>query len=143
VLVVEDEADARAMVADVLRDLGCKVIEAADGNAGLRIVQSNGPLDLLITDVGLPGLNGRQLADAARETRPTLPVLLVTGYAGRALDDAELEPGMEVLRKPFTFNVLVARVRAILMPASVVEGPNLGTLPVADAGLGRRRGVHD
>jgi PAS domain S-box-containing protein len=127
VLVVEDEADARAMVADVLRDLGCEVIEAADGNAGLRIVQSNGPLDLLITDVGLPGLNGRQLADAARETRPTLPVLLVTGYAGRALDDAELEPGMEVLRKPFTFNVLVARVRAILMPASVVEGPNLGT----------------
>jgi PAS domain S-box-containing protein len=114
ILVVEDEADVRAMIVEVLRDLGCRVIEAADGNAGLRIVQSCDQMDLLVTDVGLPGLNGRQLAEAAREGRPGLPVLMVTGYAGKALEDTELAFGMEVMRKPFALDALATRVRTLL-----------------------------
>ena len=114
VLVVEDEADVRAMIGKVLRELGCTVLEAADGPAGLRIVQSRQPLDLLVTDVGLPGLNGRQLADAARTMRPDLPVLLITGYAGKALEDLALAPGMTVMPKPFTLDALAASVSALL-----------------------------
>jgi len=114
VLVVEDEADVREMIVRLLRELGCQVLEAEDGPAGLKIVQSGERLDLLVTDVGLPGLNGRQLADAAREKRSDLPVILITGYAGKALDDAELAPGMEVMRKPFALRALANRVRARL-----------------------------
>jgi PAS domain S-box-containing protein len=120
VLVVEDEADERTMIAEVLSGLGCRVIEAADGNAGLRIVQSRDQVDLLVTDVGLPGLNGRQLAEAARVTRPGLPVVLITGYAGRALEDTGLAPGMEVMRKPFAFDALAVRVSALLKPKELV-----------------------
>jgi DNA-binding response OmpR family regulator len=74
-------------------------------------------LDLLVTDVGLPGLNGRQLADAARERRPNLPVLLITGYAGAALTDWQLAPGMEVMGKPFELDALAARVGDLLKQA--------------------------
>jgi CheY-like chemotaxis protein len=102
------------MIGKVLRELGCTVLEAADGPAGLRIVQSRQPLDLLVTDVGLPGLNGRQLADAARTMRPDLPVLLITGYAGKALEDLALAPGMTVMPKPFTLDALAASVSALL-----------------------------
>ncbi len=84
----------------------------------MRIVQSGRHLDLLVTDVGLPGLNGRQLADAARETMPNLPVLLITGYAGQALDNIRLADGMEVLRKPFPLADLAARVKALLAQRS-------------------------
>jgi CheY-like chemotaxis protein len=122
VLVVEDETDVREMIAKALRDLGCSVLEAEDGPAGLRIVQSHEPVDLLVTDVGLPGLNGRQLADAARERRPGLPVMLITGYAGKALDDAALAPGMEVLRKPFALDALTARVCTLLRTRSLTDG---------------------
>jgi PAS domain S-box-containing protein len=118
VLVVEDEADVREMIVRLLRELGCQVLEAEDGPAGLRIVQSGERLDLLVTDVGLPGLNGRQLADAAREKRPDLPVILITGYAGKAFDDAELAPGMEVMRKPFALSALANRVRTRLAGTS-------------------------
>jgi PAS domain S-box-containing protein len=114
VLVVEDEASVRAVMVDVLCDLGCDVLEAEDGPSGLRIVQSRERLDLLVTDVGLPGLNGRQLAEAARYRRPDMPVLLVTGYPGRAFDNMELPPGMEVLAKPFALDVLAARLRVLL-----------------------------
>jgi PAS domain S-box-containing protein len=122
VLVVEDETDVRDMIAGALRTLGYSVLEAPDGPAGLRIVQSSEPVDLLVTDVGLPGLNGRQLADAARERRPGLPVMLITGYAGKALDDADLAPGMEVLRKPFALGALTERVRALLKSPSLTGG---------------------
>ncbi len=122
VLVVEDEADVRDMIAGALRNLGCSVVEASDGPAGLRIVQSRDAVDLLVTDVGLPGLNGRQLADAARERRPGLPVLLITGYAGKALEDAGLAPGMEVLHKPFVLDALTARVLALLRSRSLTDG---------------------
>ena len=113
-LVVEDEADVRSMIVEALNGLGCYVIEAADGSAGLRIVQSGIHIDMLVTDVGLPGMNGRQLADAAREGRGTLPVLLITGYAGGALDDSRLPTGMDVMRKPFALDALTARVAALL-----------------------------
>jgi CheY-like chemotaxis protein len=116
VLLVEDEADARATVAEHLRALGYKVLEAADGPSALRLLRSNlgARLDLLVTDVGLPnGLNGRQVADAAREQRPDIPVLFVTGHAGHALE-GQLAPSMTVITKPFALNALVTRVQAML-----------------------------
>ena len=114
VLVVDDERDVRDLITEALKDLGCQVRQAVDGPAGLRIVLSGDPIDMLITDVGLPGLNGRQLAEAARQTRAALPVLLITGYAGRALGDSDLPPGIEVIRKPFALETLVERVRKLL-----------------------------
>jgi PAS domain S-box-containing protein len=114
VLLVEDEPAVRAMVVDRLSELGCQILEAADGPAGLRIVESDVPLALLLTDVGLPGLNGRQLADAARQKRPDIPVVLLTGYVGAALDDWSLPPGIEVVRKPFKLDDLAERVARIL-----------------------------
>lgn len=113
-LVVEDQDDVRSQIAEAIGDLGCTVVEAPDGSAGLRIIQSGVPFDLLITDVGLPGLNGRQLADAARAMRPNLPILLITGYAGKALDTLQLTEGIEVLRKPFSLEELGGQVRALL-----------------------------
>ena len=78
------------------------------------MAQSGPAPDLLISDVGLPGLNGRQLADAVRAVRPDLPVLLITGFAGKALDDADLPAGMEILRKPFSLDDMVERARVML-----------------------------
>jgi PAS domain S-box-containing protein len=121
VLLVEDEAEVRETIAGMLSALGCSVLEATDGPAGLRIIQSRARVDVLVTDVGLPGLNGRQLADAARETRPALPVVLITGYAGRALDDTELAAGMEIMRKPFALSALADRVRALMAPYGSVS----------------------
>jgi CheY-like chemotaxis protein len=82
VLVVEDEPDVRLVVVAFLEDIGYIVLEAGDGAAGLNIVNSTARIDLLVSDVGLPGgMNGRQLADAARQRRPGLKVLLITGYS--------------------------------------------------------------
>ena len=121
ILFVDDEASVLAPSSDALRELGYDVVTAVDGGQALEILNSGagGPPDLLLTDVGLPGgLNGRQLADAARQRFPHLPVLLITGYGGDALDGrTRLEPGMEVLGKPFDLEVLAARVRAILARA--------------------------
>jgi PAS domain S-box-containing protein len=109
VLLVDDEDLARQPAADRLREFGYAVLEARDGPEALRILATTRP-DLLVTDVGLPnGLNGRQLAEAAREGVPGLPVLFITGYAATALP-----PGIEVLDKPFKLDVLVRRVRAAL-----------------------------
>jgi signal transduction histidine kinase/ActR/RegA family two-component response regulator len=130
VLVVEDQADIRAQFVEVLTDMGCEVVEAADGLEGLRIVDQRPHLDLLVTDVGVPGLNGRQLADAARTAMPALPVLFVTGYAGAALDAVQLPDGMEVLRKPFALDELAARVAAILS-RSAASARN-GLMPATD-----------
>jgi CheY-like chemotaxis protein len=114
VLVVEDEPEIRAQIVDALREAGCHVLQAANGPEGFAISASAEPIDLLITDVGLPGMNGRQVADAARATRPALPVLFITGYAGGALDESPLPPGMEVLRKPFDIETLVSRASRLL-----------------------------
>ncbi|TBR28330.1 MAG: response regulator, partial [Reyranella sp.] len=115
VLVIEDEPVVRGLVVEVLADLGYRAIEAADGPQGLEIVQSPQRIDLLITDVGLPGLNGRQVADAARALRPDLRVLFMTGYAENAvLAAGSLEPGMTLITKPFTMEAVATRVREII-----------------------------
>jgi PAS domain S-box-containing protein len=116
VLVVDDEPIVRMLITDVLRDLGYTAIDAEDGAAGLKVVESDGRIDLMIADVGLPGgTNGRQLADAARLVRPALKVLFITGYAENAmLGDGRLEPGMHVLNKPFVFDALASRIKDIM-----------------------------
>ena len=116
VLVVDDEATVRMLVVEVLQDLGYTAIEAEDGAAGLKILQSGVRVDLLVTDVGLPGgMNGRQLAEAARIIRRGLRVLFITGYAENAvLSHGHLEPGMQVLTKPFGMEVLATRIRALI-----------------------------
>jgi signal transduction histidine kinase/ActR/RegA family two-component response regulator len=114
VLVVEDVEIVRAQIVEVLRDMGCVVLEAKDGLDGLRILQSDVSVDLLLTDVGLPGMNDRQLADAGRELRPGLRVLLVTGYASKALEEAPLAAEIEVMAKPFAIDSLASRVGAML-----------------------------
>ena len=116
VLVVDDEATIRHLVDEVLDELGYTVIGAADGAAGLKVLQSGSRIDLLITDVGLPnGMNGRQVADAARALRPGLKVLFITGYAeNAAVGNGHLEPGMELLTKPFSLDDLTRKVRSML-----------------------------
>ncbi len=116
VLVVDDEPTVRLVVTEVLGELGCTVIEAADGAAGLTVLQSDAAIDLLITDVGLPGgMNGRQVADAARVARPDLKVLFITGYAETTvLSHGTLETGMQVLTKPFAIETLATRIRQMI-----------------------------
>jgi len=117
VLMVEDEPGVRMVVRDVLSDLGYTVLEAENGRAGLNIIASGVRIDLLLTDVGLPGgMNGRQLADAARQRRPELKVLFITGYADSvvAVGNGQMEPGMEVMTKPFALETLATRIQNII-----------------------------
>ncbi|WP_313535084.1 ATP-binding protein [Sphingomonas sp.] len=116
ILVVDDEAAIRHLVDEVLDDVGYTVIGAADGAAGLKVLQSGAKIDLLITDVGLPGgMNGRQVADAARHLRPGLKVLFITGFAeNAAVGNGHLEQGMELLTKPFSLEALTAKVSAMM-----------------------------
>jgi PAS domain S-box-containing protein len=116
VLVVDDEPTVRMLIVDALEELGYSCLEAPDGPAGLRTLERAGRVDLLITDVGLPGgLNGRQVADAARAVRPDLKVLFVTGYAENAvLNHGHIEHGMEVLTKPFAVDDLTNRIERIM-----------------------------
>ncbi|WAH56073.1 PAS domain-containing protein [Pseudomonas silvicola] len=116
ILVVDDEPTVRMLLTDVLKDLGYTLIEAADSVAGLKVLRSDVRIDLLITDVGLPGgMNGRQMADAAREVRPGLKTLFITGYAeSAAIGDGHLAPGMHVLTKPFGMDTLTSRVRELM-----------------------------
>lgn len=115
VLVVDDEPTVRMLLSDILGELGYTAIEASDSNAGLKILLSDVPIDLLITDVGLPGgMNGRQMADAGLVSRADLKVLFITGYAeSSALGDGQLAPGMAVLTKPFDVDTIAARIRAM------------------------------
>ncbi|MCZ2495230.1 PAS domain-containing protein [Xylophilus sp. Kf1] len=119
VLVVDDEPTVRMLVTDVLQDLGYTTIEASDSVAGLKILQSDVRIDLLVSDVGLPGgMNGRQMADAARLARPALKVLFITGYAeNAAIGNGQLDPGMAVITKPFPVETLASRVREMLAEA--------------------------
>ena len=116
VLVVDDEPTVRMLVTEVLADLGYTAIEAADGAAGFKVLQSDVRIDLLVTDVGLPGgMNGRQVADAARVVRPDLKVLFITGYAENAvLSHGHLDPGMHVLTKPFALESLASRIKDLI-----------------------------
>jgi CheY-like chemotaxis protein len=113
VLIVDDEPTVRMLVTNVLEELGYTAIEAPDGQAGLKVLQSGVRVDLLVTDVGLPGgLNGPQVADAAQAIRPGLQVLFITGYAESAvLSHGHLDKGRHVLSKPFLMQALASRVK--------------------------------
>jgi signal transduction histidine kinase len=116
VLVIDDEPTIRMLISEVLEEQGFAVVEASDGPSGMRILQSAARIDLLITDVGLPnGMNGRQVADAARQTRPTLKVLFITGYAENAVvGNGHLDKGMQVIAKPFAIDVLAQKIRELV-----------------------------
>ncbi len=116
ILVVDDEALVRTLIGEVLAEAGYRTIEAQDGPMALKLLQSGVRIDLLITDVGLPGgMNGRQVADAGRAIRSGLKVLFITGFAeNAAIGSGHLDPGMEILAKPFAMAALATRVREIL-----------------------------
>jgi len=115
VLVVEDEAAVRMLVVEVLQELGYRVLEAVDGNSALPHLTGTRRIDLLVSDIGLPGINGRQLAEIARQHRPDLHVLFITGYAPNAQVRGEfLGPGMDMLAKPFSIDMLGAKVRQLI-----------------------------
>jgi CheY-like chemotaxis protein len=116
VLVIDDEPTVRMLIVEVLEEAGYAALEAEDGPSGMEILQSDARIDLLITDVGLPGgMNGRQVADAARAARPGLKVLFVTGYAeNAAVGNGHLEPGMEVMTKPFVMADLAQKITEIV-----------------------------
>ena len=116
VLVVDDEPTVRMLVTEILEDLGYTALEAEDGAAGLRILQSDARVDLLITDVGLPGgMNGRQVADAGRVGRPDLQVLFITGYAENAVvGNGHLDPGMRIMTKPFAMDALASTIQDMI-----------------------------
>jgi CheY-like chemotaxis protein len=116
VLVIDDEPTIRMLISEILAEHGYSVVEASDGPSGMRILQSAARIDLLVTDVGLPnGMNGRQIADAARQTRPGLKVLFITGYAENAVvRNGHLDAGMQVIAKPFEMEVLARKIRAMV-----------------------------
>ncbi len=133
VLLVEDEAAIRTLVKEVLSSLGHRVTEAANGSDALAVLASEKHFDLLITDVGLTGsLNGRQVADAGRQRRPTLPVLFITGYAASvAVGAGQLESGMEILTKPFAAGELERRVTELLLEAVKASNEPFPATPAA------------
>jgi len=116
VLVVDDDPTVRMLVTEVLAENAYNILEATDGPSAARFIESDRRIDLLITDVGLPGgMNGRQIADAARLRRPDLKVLFITGYAeNTAIKDGDLGPGMAILAKPFAMSALGSKIRAML-----------------------------
>jgi signal transduction histidine kinase len=116
VLVVDDEPTVRMLITDVLEDAGYRVLEASDGPQGLQLLQGRRRIDLLVTDVGLPGgMNGRQMADAGRAVRPYLKVLFITGYAENAVvANGHLEPGMQIMTKPFAVKMLGNKIREMI-----------------------------
>jgi PAS domain S-box-containing protein len=115
VMIVEDDPSVRLIVLEVLEELGYTAIEAIDGRSAIPILQSNRRIDLLVSDVGLPGLNGRQLAEIARETRPDLRVLFITGYAqNAAVRGGFLDHGMDMMTKPFAIDALATKIQQML-----------------------------
>ena len=116
VLVVDDEPTIRMLIVEILEEMGHNVLEAGDGAAALRLLGTGAPVDLLVTDVGLPGqMNGRQVADAALVQLPALKVLFITGYAENAvIGNGPLAPNMALVTKPFTMDTIADRIRAML-----------------------------
>ncbi|MEG3163379.1 PAS domain S-box protein [Sphingomonas sp. PB2P19] len=115
VLIVEDDASVRMIILEVLEALGYTAIEAIDARTAIPILQSDQRIDLLVSDVGLPGMNGRQLAEIARQSRPDLKVLFVTGYAeNAAIRSGFLEEGMDMMTKPFAIDALATKLRDML-----------------------------
>jgi CheY-like chemotaxis protein len=118
VLVVEDDPDVRAYVVETLSALNYSVREAANADAALSILDDSGTVDLLLTDVVMPGMNGRALAEVAQLRRPGLKVLYMTGYSRNAIvHQGRLDAGVSLMQKPFSQNVLAMRVRTMLEEA--------------------------
>lgn len=117
-LVVEDDDIVRMLMVEVLEDLGYKVIEAADATSAMAILNDPAtPLDLLMTDVGLPDMSGQELAGKAREIRPLLPVLFASGYA----DSLSVPEGMHSIGKPFSIDQLRDKVVQMIGPADSTQ----------------------
>jgi CheY-like chemotaxis protein len=115
VMVVEDDPAVRMLVLDLLKELGYRGYEAQDATSALPLLESDSRIDLLVTDVGLPGMNGRQLAEIARQHRPGLKVLFMTGYAQKAAErQGFLEDGMDMVAKPFALELLASKIRTML-----------------------------
>jgi PAS domain S-box-containing protein len=115
VVVVEDDPAVRMLVLDLLKELGYRAFEAEDATSALPLLESDLRVDLLVTDVGLPGMNGRQLAEIARQHRPGLKVLFMTGYAQKAAErQGFLEEGMDMIAKPFALELLASKIRTML-----------------------------
>nr|BFD42735.1 hypothetical protein FFPRI1PSEUD_42340 [Pseudomonas sp. FFPRI_1] len=115
VVVVEDDPAVRMLVLNVLSELGYRAFEAEDARSALPLLESPMRVDLLVTDVGLPGMNGRQLAEIARQHRPQLKVLFMTGYAEKAAErQGFLEPGMDLMAKPFSIEDLAQKIRRMI-----------------------------
>jgi CheY-like chemotaxis protein len=115
VLVVEDEALVRMLVVQTLEEAGFQVREAAEAQGALEVLRADEAIRLIVTDLSLPGLNGRSLADAARAERPDMKVLFMTGYADSALLDNALPEGFGLITKPFDLDDLAARAQALLV----------------------------
>jgi PAS domain S-box-containing protein len=121
ILIVEDDATVRLIVRDSLQDLGYNVFQAPDARAAIPMLQSNRHIDLLITDVVLPHINGKKLAEMARALRPDLKVLFVSGYAENAAVRGNfLDSGMDMLTKPFALDALGTKVHAMIKPCEKV-----------------------
>jgi CheY-like chemotaxis protein len=115
IVVVEDDEVVRTLAQETLSGLGYKVHAAATGQEGAQLLNALGPVDLLLSDIGLPGgVSGKQLADAARATRPDLKVILITGYAQEATDADLLAQKIALLRKPVLIDVLLRKVQEVL-----------------------------
>ena len=115
ILVVEDDAIVRMLIVDVLEELEFKVLEADGSETAIPLLaDASSAIDLLMTDVGLPGMNGRELAEKARELRPMLPRLFASGYA----ENLELGHNMQVISKPFSIDQLRDKVKNILSEAA-------------------------
>ncbi|SDI34573.1 Response regulator receiver domain-containing protein [Pseudomonas flavescens] len=115
ILLVEDDKVVRMLVVEALEELGYQLIQAGDAQSALSLLEQHAPLDLLLTDVGLPGMNGRQLADAARHRQPGLRVLFSSGHVEAAVaGDAVSGDGTQMIAKPFSFEALAATIRALL-----------------------------
>ncbi|MBU3077397.1 response regulator [Sphingomonas sp. XMGL2] len=153
VLVVEDDDDVRAYTVDCLGELGYRVLEAHDGLSALRLIErQERPIDLLFTDVVMPGMSGRELAEEARKIQPALRVLYTSGYTRNAIvHGGRLDPGVEMIIKPFTFEALAQKVRDMIdtgigdvliaesdpMVRSLIsEALSAGGLRVEEAGTG-------
>jgi len=116
ILVVDDDRDVCRFTAELLRDLGYRVLTAHDAASALRVLDENPHIDLLFSDIGLPGgVNGRQLADEAQSRRPKLKVIFTTGYTRNAvIHHGRLDPGVALIQKPFTQPVLASKVKQVL-----------------------------
>lgn len=138
ILVVEDDDDVRIYSTESLLELGYSVLESADGASALRMLERHPEVNLLFTDVGLPGMNGRELVEQARQRRPGLRVLFTTGYARNAIvHQGRLDPGVDLLTKPFTRAQLAMRIREVLEAPPVVPAGRIALL-VEDEPLVRK-----